>query len=74
MVFLIVAKYVIWRRGSVDYSHYFCFLCALRSRGLTFCALNVVVALLSMEGHRALLLCVLKMNEGLAGWEQNECE
>ncbi len=48
---------------------------------LTFWSLNVSGALLSMEGQKALgfhkkniLICVLKMNEGLTGLEQHEGE
>ncbi len=47
---------------------------------LRFWALNVVVSLLSMQGQKALdfiknvLICVPKMNEGLAGsvWQEGE--
>ncbi len=48
---------------------------------LTFWVLNVSVALLSMQGKKYLgfykkniLICVLKMNEGLMGLEQHESE
>ncbi len=47
---------------------------------LWFCALIVIVSLLSMEGQRALrfnqkiLICVPKMNEGLMGLERHEGE
>ncbi len=47
---------------------------------LTFCALIMVVPLMSMEGQRALgfhqniLIYVLKMNEGLTGLELHEGE
>ncbi len=46
----------------------------------TFCALIVVISLLSMEGQRALrfhqnnLICVPKMNEDHAVLEQHEGE
>ncbi len=45
---------------------------------LSFWALNVVVVLLSMQGqktlgfHQNILICVLKMNEGLTGLERHE--
>ncbi len=46
---------------------------------LCFWALNVSVALVSMEGQKALgfhqiLICVLKMNEGLTVLEPYEIE
>ncbi len=48
---------------------------------LPFWVLNISVALLSMQGQKALgfhkkniLICVLKMNEGLMGLEQCEDE
>ncbi len=47
---------------------------------LPFWALNVSVALLSMQGQKALgfhqniLICVPKMNEGLTGLERHEGE
>ncbi len=47
---------------------------------LRFWALNMVVALLSMQGQKALgfhqniLICVLKMNEGLTGLERHEAK
>ncbi len=47
---------------------------------LSFCALIVVISLLSMEGHSALssiktiLICVPKMNECLTGLEGHEGE
>ncbi len=39
---------------------------------LPFWALNVVVALLSMEGQKNILICVPKMNEGLTGLERHK--
>ncbi len=44
---------------------------------LPFWALNVVVALLSMQGQKALgniLICVPKINKGLTGLEWHEGE
>ncbi len=44
----------------------------------TFWALNVLVALLSMQGqkahafHQNILIWVLKMNEGLTGWHDDD--
>ncbi len=41
---------------------------------ITFLGLELVVALLSMQGWKALLICVTKMNKVLTGLEWREGE